>query len=73
MKRLKSLRDYLDALAAIGELQEIDKEVDWHLEIGAKDYRTAVLFQVPILKHCRTAYCRTGKLTDLSNKSHVKS
>lgn len=36
MKRhLKSLREYIDALKAIAEIQEIDKEVDWNLEIGA--------------------------------------
>lgn len=34
-KHLKSLREYIDALKAIGELQEIDPEVDWNLEIGA--------------------------------------
>ncbi len=36
MKRhLKSLREYIDALAEIGEVQPIHKEVDWNLEIGA--------------------------------------
>lgn len=35
MSRLKSLREYIDALKAISELQEIDQEVDWNLEIGA--------------------------------------
>ncbi|MBF2028719.1 MAG: UbiD family decarboxylase [Oscillatoriales cyanobacterium C42_A2020_001] len=36
MKRhLKSLREYIDALAEIGEVQPIDKEVNWNLEIGA--------------------------------------
>jgi UbiD family decarboxylase len=36
MKRhLKSLREYVDALAEIDEVQQIDKEVDWNLEIGA--------------------------------------
>jgi len=30
-----SLREYLDALRDLGELVEIDKEVDWELEIGA--------------------------------------
>ena len=29
------LREYLDALRDLGELVEIDKEVDWELEIGA--------------------------------------
>src|SRR6516225_10062599 len=35
MKRLKSLREYIDALHALGEIQEIDVEVDWNLEMGA--------------------------------------
>ena len=35
MKHLKSLREFLDALKEIGELQEIDREVDWNLEMGA--------------------------------------
>ncbi len=35
MKHLRSLREFLDKLEKIGELQSIDKEVDWKLEIGA--------------------------------------
>jgi UbiD family decarboxylase len=35
MNHLRSMRDYVDALKAIGEVQEIDAEVDWNLEIGA--------------------------------------
>jgi UbiD family decarboxylase len=35
MKHLKSLREYLDILKELGELQEIDQEVDWNLEMGA--------------------------------------
>ena len=35
MKRLTSLRDYVDQLKTIGEIQEIDVEVDWNLEMGA--------------------------------------
>jgi 4-hydroxy-3-polyprenylbenzoate decarboxylase len=35
MKHLKSLREYIDQLKAIGEVQEIDVEVDWNLEMGA--------------------------------------
>jgi UbiD family decarboxylase len=35
MNHLTSLRKYIDALAAIGEVQSIDREVDWNLEIGA--------------------------------------
>jgi 4-hydroxy-3-polyprenylbenzoate decarboxylase len=32
---LKSLREFLQALERIGELQPIDQEVDWNLEMGA--------------------------------------
>ncbi len=32
---LRSLRDYLTALRNIGDLQPIDVEVDWNLELGA--------------------------------------
>ncbi len=35
MKHIKSLREYIDALKALGELLEVDKEVDWNLEIAA--------------------------------------
>jgi 4-hydroxy-3-polyprenylbenzoate decarboxylase len=35
MKHLKDLRAYLAALQEIGEVQPIDREVDWNLEIGA--------------------------------------
>ena len=35
MKQLKDLREYLSVLDSMGELQEIDVEVDWNLEIGA--------------------------------------
>lgn len=34
MRHLKSLREFLDALRAIGELQELDCEADWNLETG---------------------------------------
>ena len=34
MKHLKSLREFIAALDAIGALQPIDVEVDWNLEIG---------------------------------------
>ncbi|MCP3798319.1 UbiD family decarboxylase [Allokutzneria sp. A3M-2-11 16] len=49
-RRLGSLREYLDALKALGDLREIEREVDTHLEIGAITRRTteingpAVLF-----------------------------
>ena len=35
VKQLKDMREYLSILNSIGELQEIDVEVDWNLEIGA--------------------------------------
>ncbi len=35
MAHLRSLRDYIAALGEIGEIQRIDTEVDWNLEIGA--------------------------------------
>src|SRR6478672_575223 len=35
MNRLQCLRDYIARLQALGELQEIDVEVDWNLEMGA--------------------------------------
>lgn len=35
MTHIKSLREFIDELAAIGEVQPIEKEVDWNLEIGA--------------------------------------
>src|SRR6266508_2379656 len=31
----RSLRDHIEALRALGELREVDQEVDWNLEIGA--------------------------------------
>jgi 4-hydroxy-3-polyprenylbenzoate decarboxylase len=35
MNRLASLREYIDRLKALGEIQEIDVPVDWDLEMGA--------------------------------------
>lgn len=35
MRHLKDLRDYICELEAIGDVQRIDAEVDWDLEIGA--------------------------------------
>lgn len=51
LKHLKSLREYIDALKEIGEIQEINKEVDWNLEIGA------------ICRRC----CETGASAPLFN------
>lgn len=35
MRHFKSLREHLDLLRTLGEIQEIDVEVDWNLEMGA--------------------------------------
>jgi 4-hydroxy-3-polyprenylbenzoate decarboxylase len=35
LKHLRSLRDYIDELATLGDVQPIDVEVDWKYEIGA--------------------------------------
>ena len=35
MKHIKSLREYIDALKKLGELQEVEREVDSNLEIAA--------------------------------------
>lgn len=35
VKHIKSLREFVDELDAVGEIQQIDAEVDWNLEIGA--------------------------------------
>jgi len=40
MRHFKSLREYIDALHAMGEIQEIDAEVDWNLELGAITQRS---------------------------------
>jgi 4-hydroxy-3-polyprenylbenzoate decarboxylase len=34
-KHIKSLREYIDTLSALGEIQQVEREVDWNLEIGA--------------------------------------
>ena len=35
MTRLKSLPEYIAQVKTLGEIQEIDVEVDWNLEMGA--------------------------------------
>lgn len=40
MKHLKSLREFVDVLSSIGEVQPINVEVDWNLEIGAVTRRS---------------------------------
>jgi 3-polyprenyl-4-hydroxybenzoate decarboxylase len=40
MKHLTSLRDFIAALERAGQIQPIDVEVDWNLEIGAVTRRS---------------------------------
>jgi 4-hydroxy-3-polyprenylbenzoate decarboxylase len=35
MQHLRSLREFIAELEKIGDVQSIDKEVDWNLELGA--------------------------------------
>jgi UbiD family decarboxylase len=40
MTHVKSLREFIEALRALGEVHPIDREVDWNLEIGAVTRRS---------------------------------
>ena len=35
VSHIKDLREFIDALRALGDLQDVEREVDWELEIGA--------------------------------------
>lgn len=35
MERVKSFREYIEKLKDLGEVKEIQEEVDWNLEMGA--------------------------------------
>lgn len=51
---LKSLREYLSELQKIGELVEVDREVDWYLEIGAITRRVyETQSPAPLFQHIR--------------------
>lgn len=43
MTHFACLREYIEVLRAIGEIQEIDAEVDWNLELGAIVQRSYAL------------------------------
>ncbi len=60
MKHLRSLREFIVELAAIGEIQEIDAEVDWNLEIGAIIRRSYDLKAPAPLFNSITGYRDTG-------------
>ncbi|MGW2489437.1 UbiD family decarboxylase [Streptomyces sp. NPDC001606] len=60
MTHLRSLREFIAELAAIGEVNEIDTEVDWNLEIGAVIRRSYDLrAPAPLFTHI-TGYTGTG-------------
>ncbi|MHB1568695.1 MAG: UbiD family decarboxylase [Solirubrobacteraceae bacterium] len=40
MRHFRDMRGWIEALAELGEIQEIDAEVDWNLELGAVARRT---------------------------------
>jgi 4-hydroxy-3-polyprenylbenzoate decarboxylase len=52
-KNVKSLREYLQALAELGDVQEVASEVDPHLEIGA------------IIRHCTETNAPAPLMTNL--------
>ncbi len=60
MKHLRSLREFIDELEKIGELQRIDHEVDWNLEIGAIIRRSYDLKAPAPLFTSITGYQDTG-------------
>ena len=35
MNRVRSLREYVEQLKLLGEIVEIETEIDWNLELGA--------------------------------------
>ena len=60
MKHLLSLREFVTELAAIGEIQQVDTEVDWNLEIGAIIRRSYdVTAPAPLFTNI-TGYTGTG-------------
>jgi 4-hydroxy-3-polyprenylbenzoate decarboxylase len=54
MNHLTSLRDFITALAAVGDVQPIEREVDWNLEIGAVTRRSYELrAPAPLFNHIK--------------------
>jgi 4-hydroxy-3-polyprenylbenzoate decarboxylase len=50
---LAGLREYLDALRAIGEVVDAEREVDWNLEIGAIIRRYETGAPAPLFKRIK--------------------
>ncbi|MCP2336162.1 UbiD family decarboxylase [Actinomadura rupiterrae] len=59
-KHLRSLREFVDELERIGELQRVEREVDWNLEIGAIIRRSYDLRAAAPLFTNITGYQDTG-------------
>lgn len=60
MNHLRSLREYIDELQTLGDVQPIDVEVDWNLEIGAIIRRSYDLRAPAPLFNLIKGYERTG-------------
>jgi phenylphosphate carboxylase alpha subunit len=53
----RSFREYVEALQQIGQVQEIDQEVDWNLEMGAIIRRsTETKAAAPLFNHVKDTY-----------------
>ncbi|GJM14894.1 MAG: UbiD-like decarboxylase [Thermodesulfobacteriota bacterium] len=76
MKQVKDLREYLEILDGLNELQEIDLEVDWNLEIGAI-IRRAYDLRAPAplfnkIKDTEDGFRVLGGSAGLSTKPEIK-
>jgi 4-hydroxy-3-polyprenylbenzoate decarboxylase len=60
MRHLRSLREYIAELQALGDVQPVDVEVDWNLEIGAVIRRAYDLRAAAPLFNRITGYEKSG-------------
>ena len=75
MTHLRSLREYITALESIGEIQRIDAEVDWNLEIGAiirrsYDLRAPAPLFTNITGYAGSGFRVLGAPAALSGRAH---
>lgn|GEM_PF-42195 len=75
MKHLKSLREFIDELEKIGEVQTINTEVDWNLEAGAiirhsYDLRAAAPLFTNLTDYGDTGFRLFGAPAALSGPRH---
>ena len=69
MNRLRSLREFVDRLQLLGEIQEIDVDIDWNLEMGAVIRRSYELqAAAPLFNRITTA--EIGRRSGFSDASH---